>query len=77
MKQNMMIDSGGSSTAECELSKNNKSNHCVDMLRKVYELNRRDAAELVRIFKTAGDVENLKRAREDLKRWEDKLQQLA
>lgn len=77
MKQNMMIDYGGSSTAECELSKNNKSNHCVDMLRKVCELNRRDAAELIRIFKTVGDVENLKRAREDLKRWEDKLQQLA
>lgn len=77
MKQNKTIDSGGSSVVECEHSKNNKSNHCVDMLRKVCELNRRDAAELVRIFKTAGDMENLKRAREDLKRWEDKLQHLA
>lgn len=48
-----------------------------DRLRKVWEINRKDAEELVRTFEESGDAESLKRARADLRRWEDKLREAA
>ena len=42
-------------------------------LKHVYELNIKDAEQLVELFKKQNDVEALERAEQDLKKWQDKL----
>lgn len=42
-------------------------------LKHVYELNIKDAEQLVELFKKQNDVEALERAERDLKKWQDKL----
>ena len=43
-------------------------------LQEAYRINAQDAAALVKLFEETGDAENLQRAQEDLKKWEEKQQ---
>lgn len=47
-----------------------------DTLREVYEVNIRDAEGLIKAFKDSGDMESLRKAEKDLRKWQTKQREL-
>lgn len=47
-----------------------------EKLKKAVSINIEDAKRLIGILEAEGDSEGVKRAREDLKKWEEKARQL-
>lgn len=43
-----------------------------DLLKRIYEINRKDAEILVELLREDGDTENLKSAEADLEKWRRK-----